>query len=66
MNYFQPSWVSCAVNLVGTSGGLLVTWDPKNFELVPHLSRGGILLTGRCISSKRELTLLNIYGPWSK
>jgi hypothetical protein len=66
MNSFQPSWVSCAVNSVGNSGGLLVTWDPNKFDLVPYLSCGGILLTGWCIESKREITLLNIYGPCSE
>jgi exonuclease III len=25
---FRPSWDICAVNAVGTSGGLLVMWDP--------------------------------------
>jgi hypothetical protein len=40
----------------------LVTWDPNIFELVPYLSCGGILLTGKMYSSKREITLLNIYG----
>jgi exonuclease III len=66
MNEFRPSWVSCAVNSVGTSGGLLVTWDPNIYDLIPHLTCGGILLTGRCIASQRELTLLNVYGPCSE
>jgi hypothetical protein len=63
MHYLRPSWVSCVVNSVGTSGGLLVTWDPNIYDLVPHLSVGGILLTDSCIINKREITLLNIYGP---
>jgi len=44
----------------------LVTWDPNKLDLVPYLSYGGILLTGKCITSKRELTLLNIYGLCSE
>jgi exonuclease III len=26
VNMFCPSWVSCVVNSLGTSGGLLVSW----------------------------------------
>jgi hypothetical protein len=63
MSGLRPSWVTCVVNSVGTSGGLLVTWDPNKLELVPYLSVGGILLTGMCIASKRKLTLLNTYDP---
>jgi exonuclease III len=63
MHLLRPSWVSSVVNSVGTSGGLLVTWDPNLYDLVPYLTIGGILLTGRCIINKREISLLNIYGP---
>jgi hypothetical protein len=63
MHVFRPTWVSCVVNSVGNLGGLLVTWDPNIFYLDPYLSCGGILLTGNCIASKREISLLNIYGP---
>jgi hypothetical protein len=28
---FRPSWVSSAVSSFGTSGGLLVSWDPDYF-----------------------------------
>jgi len=31
VNIFRPYWVSCAVNSLGSSGGLLVTWDPFIF-----------------------------------
>jgi hypothetical protein len=48
MHSFRPSWVSCAVNSLGTSGGLIASWDPSLFNLVPFLTIGGILLTGRC------------------
>jgi len=46
MNKFRPSWVSCVVSLVGTTGSLLVLWDPYLFNPVPYLTCGGILLTG--------------------
>jgi exonuclease III len=45
MHHLRPYWVSSVVNSVGTSGGLLVTWDPNLYELVPFLTIGGILLT---------------------
>jgi hypothetical protein len=59
----RPKWLVCAVNSVGTSGGLLAAWDPSYFDLVPYLTCGGILLTGHCLESKRFINLLNIYGP---
>jgi hypothetical protein len=31
MHALRPSWVTCAVNALGTSGGLLVSWDPTIF-----------------------------------
>jgi hypothetical protein len=34
MSTLRPNWFSCVVNSVGTSGGLLVTWDPNVFDLV--------------------------------
>jgi hypothetical protein len=61
IHYLRPSWVSCVVNSVGTSRGLLVSWDPIVFDMVPYLTIGGILLTGRCNKDKRELALLNVY-----
>jgi hypothetical protein len=63
MNYFRPSWLSCVVSSVGTSGGLLVTWDPKMFDISPFLCCGGILLTGTCLELNLSITLLNVYGP---
>jgi hypothetical protein len=51
------------VNSVGTSGSLMVSWDPNYFDLVPFLTCGGILLTGFCLESKRQITLLNVYRP---
>jgi hypothetical protein len=59
----RPSWAATAVNSIGNSGGLLVSWDPNSFDLNPYLTVGGILLTGVCISSKKELAFLNVYGP---
>jgi hypothetical protein len=63
MNKFRPSWVSCVVSSVGTSGGLLVLWDPYLFNPVPYLTCGGILLTGSIFATKREINILNVYGP---
>jgi hypothetical protein len=34
MNSFRPSWLSCVVSSVGSSGGLLVSWDPKKFDIM--------------------------------
>jgi hypothetical protein len=62
---FRPSWALCSINSVGNSGGLLVAWDPNLFDLVPYLTVGGILLTGRSLLNNREIALLNIYGPCS-
>jgi hypothetical protein len=45
----RPKWLVCAVNSAGTSGGLLASWDPSFFNLVPYLTYGGILLTGYCL-----------------
>jgi exonuclease III len=65
MNTLRPTQLSCAVNSVGKSGGLLVTWDPNKLDIVPYLSCGGIFMTCICIESKMELSLLNVYGPCS-
>jgi hypothetical protein len=46
MNKIKPDWCVCAVSVVGTSGGLLVSWDPSFFDLVPYLCIGGIFLLG--------------------
>jgi hypothetical protein len=63
MSLIQPYWFCCAVSSVGTSGGLLVAWDPIVFYLNAFLTCGGILLTGHIIASKRVLSILNVYGP---
>jgi len=63
MHALRPSWVTCALNDFGTSGGLLVSWDPTIYDLVPFITIGGILLTGTSINDNRDLTLLNVYGP---
>jgi len=33
------------------------------FDLMPYLTCGGILLTRHCLDSKRNINLLNVYGP---
>jgi len=45
VHLFFLSWVSSSVSSLGTSGGLLVAWDPNLFTLVLFLTLGGILLT---------------------
>jgi hypothetical protein len=42
-------WVVFLVSSVGTSGGLLESWDPNLFELAPSLIVGGILLLGKSL-----------------
>jgi hypothetical protein len=63
MNFLRPDWLVCTVSAVGTSSGLLATWDSTMFELSPVLSLGGIFLTGMCLETKRKLAILNTYGP---
>ena len=63
MSLIQPFWFCCTVSSVGTSGGLLVAWDPIVFDLNAFLTCGGILLKGYSIASKRPLSILNVYGP---
>jgi hypothetical protein len=63
MHKLVPSWHMCVVSSVGTSGGLLVTWDPNKFTLVPSLCAGGILLTGTNLEINRDVNFLNVYGP---
>ena len=63
MYLLRPSWLSCAASSVGTSGGLLATWDPTFFNLSPMLSPGGILLSETSLELDRPINLLNVYGP---
>jgi len=66
VHQFRTSWFSAAVSSLGTSGGLLVAWDPSLFALKPSLSCGGLLLRGYCLATNMDLALLNIYGPCSE
>lgn len=50
---------------MGNYGGLLVSWDPNLFELVPFLMVGGILVTSRSLLHNQDLSLINVYGPCS-
>jgi len=59
---FYPTWVSCEIIFVGSSGGLLISWDPIIFNFRPFLTCGGILLSGSIIATKRNINLLNVYG----
>jgi hypothetical protein len=60
---FVPNWCTCAVISVGNSGGLLATWDPNKFLLVPSLCSGGIILKGISLENKHDICFLNVYGP---
>jgi hypothetical protein len=57
-----PDWMTTVVSSVGTSGGLLVAWNPNIFELQSFLSLGGILLTGIHLPDKRNISFINTYG----
>jgi len=63
MNKIRPDWMVCVVSVVGTSGGLLVSWDPNHFDLVPFLSIGGIFLSQSSLLDNTKLSFLNVYGP---
>jgi exonuclease III len=63
MHSLRPNWFSCVVNSVGNSGGLMVSWDPNFFDLVLFLTCGGILLSGICLATRRQFSILNVYGP---
>jgi hypothetical protein len=63
MQHFHPSWLTCAASSMGTSRGLLVSWDPAFFNLSPMLIPGGILLSGFILELNRPINLLNVYGP---
>jgi hypothetical protein len=63
MYNLRPEWMICAVSSVGTSGGLLVSWDPKLFDLEHVLSCGGIFLSGSSLMDKRKVSFLNVYDP---
>jgi hypothetical protein len=41
----------------------MVAWDPSLFNFRAYLSCGGILILGRCLASKQDVALLNLYGP---
>jgi exonuclease III len=63
INGLKPKWLVSVVNSVGTSGGLIVAWDPAYFDLKSFIWCGGILLSGTCCANKRQVNILNIYGP---
>jgi hypothetical protein len=59
----RPTWLTCAVSAVGSSGGLLVSWDSNIYDFVPYICCGGILLTSLYLDLNQPATLLNVYGP---
>jgi len=63
IHYFRPSWLTSAISLAGTSGGILVAWDPALFSLDSYLTMGGLLFSGKYLAHNREIAFLNVYGP---
>jgi hypothetical protein len=63
MYNLRPDWMMCAVSVVGTSGGLMASWDPNFYVLDPVLSSGGIFLSGTNLMDNRKISLLNVYRP---
>jgi hypothetical protein len=48
---------------MGNLGGLLATWDPNKFVLLPSLCSGGIILNEISLENNQDICLLNVYGP---
>jgi hypothetical protein len=63
LQIYRPTWVSCVVSSLGHSGGLLVSWDPNSYSLLPSLTCGGILLICKVLTTLCSISLLNVYGP---
>jgi hypothetical protein len=55
MHKIVPTWHMCVVSSIGTSGGLLVPWDPNKCTLVPSLCASGILLTGITLGNNKDV-----------
>lgn len=53
INGLNPAWFASVVNSVGTSGDLLVAWDPALFDFKDFICCGGILLYGTNCTNKR-------------
>ena len=59
----RPNWICCVISSNGSSGGLMVSWDPNFFYLTPSLTCGGIFLSGFYIATRRQVNIMNTYGP---
>jgi hypothetical protein len=53
----------CVFSAVGTSGGLLESWDLNFFFVDPFLINGGIVSSGISLLDNRKINLLNVYVP---
>jgi hypothetical protein len=60
---FRPLWITAALSSIGSSGGMLVSWDPALFDFKSYLTCGGILCIGNSFATNQDLALLNVYGP---
>jgi exonuclease III len=63
LNIFFPTWYICTVSSLGTSGGLVVAWDPTKFDLSPHLCCGGICFLVLAASTTKGFTFLISMPP---
>jgi hypothetical protein len=59
----RPEWMIFVISSVRKSDRLLVSWDPKVFDLLPFLSCSSIFLSGTCLVDKRRIYFLNVYVP---
>ena len=62
LHSLKPEWYSAAISSDGRSGGLLVAWDTKKFDLRHFVCCGGLLCNGYSFELKLQLSFLNIYG----
>jgi exonuclease III len=62
---FRPSWFTVAVSSCGNSGGLLVAWDPRIFDLKTFPIEWWYSFTRLLSCYFTEMAFLNIYGPCS-
>jgi exonuclease III len=65
LNLFHSNWHICTVSSLGTSGGLVVAWDPTKYDFSSYLCCGGILLSGIFRLNKKRINLINVYSPCS-
>lgn len=56
-----------ATNVIGKAGGLLWVWSKSTFTLKHIVSgEGYVLIHGKMLSFKKDIILVNVYGPQSE